>query len=87
MRLTDDPANKIYPMPITATAEYDVEVGRIRRSEAFGDVSVRKWLNEIQVALTPKLILCFDKIKEWVGSFCLWRPATTRSCIERCSCG
>ena len=47
MRLTDDPANKIYPMPITATAEYDVEVGRIRRSEAFGDVSARKWLNEI----------------------------------------
>ena len=47
MRLTDDPANNIYPMPISATADYDVEVGRIRRSEAFGDVSARKWLNEI----------------------------------------
>lgn len=33
----DDPANLVYPMPITATGQYDVEVGRIRRSEAFGD--------------------------------------------------
>jgi aspartate-semialdehyde dehydrogenase len=24
-------------MPLTATGQYDVEVGRVRRSEAFGD--------------------------------------------------
>jgi len=35
--LKDDPANKIYPMPITATGQYDIEVGRIRQSLVFGD--------------------------------------------------
>lgn len=33
----DDPANKLYPMPLTASKSYPVEVGRIRRSEVFGD--------------------------------------------------
>mmetsp|Transcript_65349 Transcript_65349/g.155868 ORF Transcript_65349/g.155868 Transcript_65349/m.155868 type:complete len:425 (+) Transcript_65349:59-1333(+) len=33
----DDPANKIYPMPVTASTKYACEVGRIRRSEVFGD--------------------------------------------------
>ncbi len=32
--LSDPPT---YPMPLTATGQYDIEVGRIRRSEAFGD--------------------------------------------------
>jgi aspartate-semialdehyde dehydrogenase len=40
VRLVDSPAENIYPMPITATAQYDVEVGRIRRSEAFGDMGL-----------------------------------------------
>lgn len=29
--VVDDPANKIYPMPIDATEQYDVRVGRIRQ--------------------------------------------------------
>ena len=40
VRLADAPSDKIYPMPITATAQYDVEVGRVRRSEAFGDFGI-----------------------------------------------
>lgn len=32
----DDTANLVYPMPLTASGEYDIEVGRIRTSEAFG---------------------------------------------------
>ena len=37
VNLVDDPATNKYPMPLTATGKYDVEVGRVRRSEAFGD--------------------------------------------------
>jgi len=33
----DDIENDIYPMPITATKKYDVEVGRIRQNLVFGD--------------------------------------------------
>ena len=31
VKLVDDPANKLYPMPIDATEQYDVLVGRIRQ--------------------------------------------------------
>jgi aspartate-semialdehyde dehydrogenase len=27
--------NKVYPMPLTATGQYDVEVGRLRKNIAF----------------------------------------------------
>lgn len=37
VRLSDEPGRNVYPMPLTASREYDVEVGRIRRSEVFGD--------------------------------------------------
>jgi len=35
VELIDEPANKKYPMPLTATKKYDVEVGRIRSSLVF----------------------------------------------------
>jgi aspartate-semialdehyde dehydrogenase len=35
--ITDDPENLTYPMPLTSTEKYDVEVGRIRQSIVFGD--------------------------------------------------
>jgi aspartate-semialdehyde dehydrogenase len=35
--LVDDPANKLYPMPITATRKHNVEAGRVRQSLVFGD--------------------------------------------------
>merc|ERR1712039_597504 len=37
VKLVDDPANLKYPMPLNATGEYDVEVGRIRQSLIFGE--------------------------------------------------
>jgi aspartate-semialdehyde dehydrogenase len=37
VKLVDDPANNVYPMPINATKQYDVEVGRIRSNLIFGD--------------------------------------------------
>merc|ERR1711862_586190 len=36
VQVVDDPAGKKYPMPLNATAKYDVEVGRIRQSLIFG---------------------------------------------------
>jgi aspartate-semialdehyde dehydrogenase len=37
VKLVDDPDKLLYPMPLTATGQYDVEVGRIRKSLVFGD--------------------------------------------------
>jgi aspartate-semialdehyde dehydrogenase len=37
VKVVDDPETLSYPMPLTATGQYDVEVGRIRKSIAFGD--------------------------------------------------
>lgn len=34
--VVDDPAAAAYPMPLTATGQYNVEVGRIRRNLVFG---------------------------------------------------
>jgi aspartate-semialdehyde dehydrogenase len=36
IKVIDDPSAKSYPMPISATGRYDVEVGRIRESLVFG---------------------------------------------------
>ena len=35
--LCDNPAEKIYPMPINATGKYDVQVGRIRQDISRND--------------------------------------------------
>lgn len=35
VEVLDDPSQKLYPMPLTASGKYDVEVGRIRASEVF----------------------------------------------------
>ncbi|CAJ1446370.1 unnamed protein product [Effrenium voratum] len=35
VQVVDDPAQKLYPMPLTSTKKYDVEVGRIRSSLVF----------------------------------------------------
>ncbi|MEF2278804.1 aspartate-semialdehyde dehydrogenase [Deinococcus sp. YIM 134068] len=35
VEVRDDPASKLYPMPLTASGKYDVEVGRIRSSLVF----------------------------------------------------
>ena len=35
VEVRDNPADKLYPMPLTASGKYDVEVGRIRQSLVF----------------------------------------------------
>ena len=35
--VVDDPEKQLYPMPLTASGKYDVEVGRLRKNDVFGD--------------------------------------------------
>ena len=37
VEVRDDSANNLYPMPLTSTGKLDIEVGRLRRNELFGD--------------------------------------------------
>merc|ERR1719163_2289348 len=37
VKLVDDTEAGLYPMPLTATGQYDVEVGRLRKNLCFGD--------------------------------------------------
>jgi aspartate-semialdehyde dehydrogenase len=37
VKLVDDPEHGLYPMPINATGQDDVEAGRIRANPVFGD--------------------------------------------------
>ena len=37
MVVTDDVTKNVYPMPLTASKKYDVEVGRIRKNDVFGE--------------------------------------------------
>jgi len=49
VKLVDDVANEKYPMPLTATGQYDVEVGRMRRSEVFGDYGLELFVSGDQL--------------------------------------
>ena len=66
VKVVDDPANKLYPMPITATGQDDVEAGRIRANPVFGDHGLDLFLcgdqllkgaalNAVQIAEAMKL--------------------------------
>jgi aspartate-semialdehyde dehydrogenase len=37
VELVDDVSKNVYPMPLNATSKYDVEVGRVRKNDVFGD--------------------------------------------------
>ncbi len=61
VKVVDDPAAKIYPMPINASGQYDVEVGRIRQNVVFGEYGLELFvcgdqllkgaaLNAVQIA-------------------------------------
>ncbi len=45
----DDIENNIYPMPLTASSKYDVEVGRIRQSLIFGDHGLEFFVSGDQI--------------------------------------
>lgn len=37
VKLVDEPEKSLYPMPLTASTQFDVEVGRVRQNLVFGD--------------------------------------------------
>jgi aspartate-semialdehyde dehydrogenase len=49
VRVVDDPANKKYPMPMTATNSFDIEVGRIRENDVFDDRGLDLFVSGDQV--------------------------------------
>merc|ERR1719401_1866077 len=49
VKVVDDPASLEYPMPLNATGNYDVEVGRIRQSLIFGDHGLEFFLSGDQL--------------------------------------
>ncbi len=49
VKLVDDVSKNQYPMPLTATGQYDVEVGRIRKSLIFGDYGLEFFVSGDQL--------------------------------------
>jgi aspartate-semialdehyde dehydrogenase len=49
VKLVDDIENLQYPMPLTATGAYDVEVGRLRKSLIFGDYGLEFFVSGDQL--------------------------------------
>ena len=49
VQVVDDPGKLLYPMPLTASGKYDVEVGRIRKSIAFGDTGLEFFVSGDQL--------------------------------------
>jgi len=49
VKVVDEPDSLKYPMPLNATGNYDVEVGRIRQSIVFGDNGIEFFLSGDQL--------------------------------------
>jgi len=47
--VVDNPANNLYPMPLTATNKYNVEVGRIRENYVFGKFGLDLFVSGDQI--------------------------------------
>lgn len=49
VELVDDPSQNLYPMPLTATGNYNVQVGRLRQSLAFGEYGLEFFVSGDQL--------------------------------------
>lgn len=49
VELVDDPSNNVYPMPLTATGNYDIQAGRLRQSLAFGEYGLEFFVSGDQL--------------------------------------
>jgi aspartate-semialdehyde dehydrogenase len=49
IELVDDIKNNNYPMPLTASEKFDVEVGRIRKNLVFGDKGLEFFVSGDQI--------------------------------------
>ena len=51
VKVVDDVENKKYPMPLNAAFAYDIEVGRIRSNDVFGEYGLDLFVSGDQVNL------------------------------------
>jgi len=49
VKVVDDPLKNVYPMPLNASGEFDVEVGRMRQNLVFGDHGLEFFLSGDQL--------------------------------------
>jgi aspartate-semialdehyde dehydrogenase len=49
LKLVDNQEKLEYPMPLTATGQFDVEVGRVRKSLVFGDYGLEFFVSGDQL--------------------------------------
>jgi len=78
VELIDEPSAKRYPMPLTATKKYDVEVGRIRQSLIFQDHGIDFFVTGDQLlrgAALNAVLIAEKKIMPDSCSRSLKRPA------------
>merc|ERR1712196_218552 len=62
----DEPSSLTYPMPLNATGQYDIEVGRIRQSLVFGDHGLEFFVSGDQLlrgAALNAVIIAEDAVK------------------------
>ena len=66
VRLVDDPLKNLYPMPLTASSQHDVEVGRIRESLVFSPYGLDLFVSGDQLLRGAALnaILIAEKLIE-----------------------
>jgi len=66
VRLVDDTSSNKYPMPLTSTQSFDVEVGRIRKSLVYGNKGIDLFVSGDQLLRGAALnaVLIAEKIKE-----------------------
>jgi aspartate-semialdehyde dehydrogenase len=57
VKVVDDPSKKLYPMPLTATKQWDIEVGRIRENDVFGEYGLDLFVSGDQVLFFIYLIV------------------------------
>jgi aspartate-semialdehyde dehydrogenase len=64
VEVIDDLENNKYPMPQTATGKFDVEVGRIRRNEVFGEYGLDFFVSGDQLLRGAALnAVCIAEVK------------------------
>ena len=64
--VTDNPSKNIYPMPLTSTNKYNVEVGRIRENNVFGNYGLDLFVSGDQLlrgAALNAIIIAEEMIK------------------------
>lgn len=69
VKVVDEPDKKLYPMPLTATKQWDVEVGRIRENDVFGEFGLDLFVCGDQVR-NFCFITCIKMFDLFIYSFC-----------------